>query len=96
MVSDRLEIIPQYRHCGYGKEVRQIKRDFFAGCYGIELLHSFPLQLELFDNNNSERALFGYDALEKDEKKAKTALDKVYKKDGYKRYKRSELFYRLP
>lgn len=96
LVSDRLEILPEYRHKGYGKVVRSLKRDFFNGCYGIEILHSYPLQLELFDNNKDEwRAQQHYEEMEQDTKKAFDSLNKCYKKDGYKRYKRTEYFYRL-
>ena len=97
LVSDRLEILPQYRHKGYGKIIREIKRSFFYGCYGIEVLHSFPLQLEGYKNDENDwRAAQQYESLEKDSKKAFTSLNRCYKKDGYKRFKRTEYFYRVP
>lgn len=97
LVSDRLEILPEFRHKGYGQIIRQIKRSFFNGSYGIEVLHSFPLQLELFDNDKDDwRAKQQYDSMEHDSKKAFASLNRCYKKDGYKRYKRTEYFYRQP
>lgn len=97
LVSDRLEILPEYRHKGYGKIIREIKRAFFSGCYGIEVLHSFPLQLESFNNSEDEwRAKQQYGSMEQDSKKAFASLNRCYKKDGYKKYKRTEFFYRLP
>ena len=96
LVKDRLEILPEYRHKGYGKKVRAILRSFFDGCYGVEVLKSFPLQLELFDNNKGWRAEQQYDAMEKDAKKATRSLNRCYKNDGYKRYKRTQIFYRVP
>lgn len=97
LVSDRLEILPAYRHKGYGNIVREIKRSFFSGCYFIEVLHSFPLQLEGFKNDENEwRAAQQYELMEQDSKKAFASLNRCYKKDGYKRYKRTEYFYRIP
>lgn len=96
LVKERLEILPEYRHRGYGKIVRAILRSFFDGCYGVEVLHSFPLQLELFDNHRGWRSELDYDAMEMDEKKAIQSLNRCYKKDGYKQYKRTQIFYRLP
>ncbi|MCQ2259393.1 MAG: hypothetical protein MJZ41_15615 [Bacteroidaceae bacterium] len=96
LVKERLEILPEYRHKGYGKKVRSILRSFFDGCYGVEVLHSFPLQLELFDNDKGWRAELKYDAMEKDAKKATQSLNRCYKNDGYTRYKRTQIFYRVP
>lgn len=96
LVKDRLEILPEYRHKGYGKKVRSILRSFFDGCYGVEVLLSFPLQLELFDNHQGWRSELKYDEMEKDKKKATQSLNRCYKKDGYKRYKRTQIFYRVP
>ena len=96
LVKDRLEILPEYQHMGYGKVVRSMLRSFFDGCYGVEVLLSFPLQLELFDNTEGWRSEMNYDAMEKDKKKATQSLNKCYKKDGYKQYKRTQVFYRVP
>lgn len=95
LVKDRLEILPEFRHKGYGKEVRSLLRSFFDGCYGIEVLKSFPLQLEPFDNAEGWRSQLKYDEMEQDEKKAQDSLNRCYKKDGYKQYKKTSLFYRL-
>lgn len=96
LVKDRLEILPEFRNKGYGKEVRSLLRSFFDGSYGIEVLKSFPLQLETFDNSEGWRSQLKYDEMEQDKKKAQASLNRCYKKDGYKQYKRTSLFYRLP
>lgn len=96
LVSDRLEILPEYQHHGYGKVVRHILCDFFSGCYGIEILHSFPLQLELFDNNDSWRAQMHYDTMEHDADQAHTSLNRCYLSTGYTQYQDTEYFYRFP
>lgn len=96
LVKERLEILPEYRHKSYGKQVRAILRSFFDGCYGVEVLLSFPLQLEPSDNHQGWRSELNYDALEQDAKKATQSLNRCYKQDGYKRYKRTQIFYRVP
>lgn len=96
LVSDRLEILPGYQHHGYGKIVRYILRDFFYGCYAIEILHSFPLQLEAFDNNEPWRAQMHYDTMEHDASKAHVSLNHYYLRTGYTQYQDTEYFYRFP
>lgn len=96
LVSDRLEILPEYQHHGYGKVVRHILRDFFSGCYGIEILHSFPLQLELFDNSDPWRAQMYYDIMEHDANNAHASLNRCYLRTGYTQYHDTEYFYRFP
>lgn len=96
LVSDRLEILPEYQHHGYGKVVRHILRDFFSGCYGIEILHSFPLQLEVFDNNDPWRVQMHYDNMEQDAAQAYASLNRSYLCTGYTQYQDTEYFYRFP
>lgn len=96
LISDRLEILPEYQHLGYGKVVRHILRDFFSGCYGIEILHSFPLQLELFGNNDSWRAQMHYDTMVHDAAQAHASLNRCYLRTGYTQYQDTEYFYRFP
>lgn len=96
LVSDRLEILPEYQHHGYGKVVRHILHDFFSGCYGIEILHSFPLQLELFDNNEPWRAKMNYHTMNHDASQAHASLNSCYLRSGYTQYQDTEYFYRFP
>lgn len=96
LVSDRLELLPEYQHHGYGKVVRHILRDFFSGCFGVELLHSFPLQLEAFDNSEPWRARMHYDKMEHDEHQAHASLNLCYLNTGYTQYHNTEYFYRFP
>lgn len=96
LVSDRLEILPNYQHKGYGKVVRHILRDFFSGCFGIEILHSFPLQLELFDNSDPWRVQMHYDAMGHDAFYAHASLNYCYLRSGYTQYQDTEYFYRFP
>ncbi len=93
LVPDRLEIFDGYRNKGYGKVVTELRRRFFSGCYGIEILKAFPLQLEVAITNDE---LMNYAEMEHDEKKATDSLYKMYKKHGYKRVKRTNLFYNIP
>lgn len=96
LVSDRLELLPEYQHHGYGKVVRHILRDFFSGCYGIEILHSFPLQLEIFDDSDPWRAKMHYDTLQHDDAQAHASLNRCYLRTGYTQYQDTEYFYRFP
>lgn len=96
LVSERLEILPEYQHHGYGKVIRQILRDFFSGCYGVEILHSFPLQLEMFDNNEPWRAQMHYDTMNHNKSQAQASLNRCYLRTGYTQYHNTEYFYRFP
>lgn len=96
LVSDRLEILPEHQHHGYGKVIRQILRDFFSGCYGVEILHSFPLQLEMFDNNEPWRAQMHYDTMNHNKSQAQASLNRCYLSTGYTQYHDTEYFYRFP
>ena len=96
LVSDRLEILPEYQHHGYGKVVRHILRDFFSGCYGLEILHSFPLQFERFDNSDPWRAQMRYDTMSHDAIHAHASLNHCYLRTGYTQYQETEYFYRFP
>lgn len=96
LVQDRLELLPDYQHKRYGEEVRHILRNLFYGCYGLEIIHSFPLQLELFDNSERRREQMHYDEMEHDSKIAFDSLSSYYRKSGYEQYNNSEYFFRFP
>lgn len=97
LVTDRLEILPEYQHQGYGRMVRQILRDFFSDSFGIEILHSFPLQLELFDNATDPwRSQMNYDSMERDAVLAQESLNRSYISAGYSQYRDTDYFYCLP
>ena len=96
LVSDRLEILPDYQHHGYGKVVRHILCDFFSGCYGIEILHSFPLQLERINNSDPWRTQMHYETMSHDATHAHSSLNNCYLRTGYTQYQDTEYFYRFP
>ena len=99
LVPDRLEILPEYRNKGIGRKITEMIRNFFAGCYGIEIIKAFPLQLEGrtpsgLDEDWRKKML--YDKMEQNADKATSSLYRMYEKKGYTRVLGTEFFYYLP
>ena len=96
MKEDDSKFIFPNRGKGFGKMVTANILRHFSGVFGIAMLKAYPLQHELFDNKTDDwRASMDYDNMKHDFKLDEKSLFKLYKAEGFKRYKRTEYFYRV-
>lgn len=91
---DRIEILPAYRHAGWGKKVIKDILCRFSGCYGLMVLKSFPLQLKADrDSTDDWNVQMEFEKLEQDAKVATTKLNSFYKSLGFVKLLEDDYFF---
>jgi hypothetical protein len=90
---DRIEILPEYRHAGWGKKVIKDILCRFSGCYGLMILKAFPLQLKVDrDTTDDWNIQMEFEKLEQDAKVATTKLNSFYKSLGFVKLLNADYF----
>ena len=91
---NRIEILPAYRHAGWGIKVIKDILCRFSGCYGLMVLKSFPLQLKVDrDSTDDWNVQMEFEKLEQDEKVAITKLNSFYKSLGFVKLLEDDYFF---
>lgn len=93
---DRVEILPEFRGHGYGKEViKDIILRFYSS-FGLAVLKAFPLQLEAKIGPDEWGEKMKYSEMEQNPTKAKKSLYDFYRSMGFENILKGEYFFLSP
>lgn len=99
LVLDRIQLLPEYRKRGIFKTVINLIRNYFYGCYGLEIAIARPEQYKIYTYKTEKEKqwdnMMKYEDMEKDDKKIKVSLHKFLKKNKFCKVRNSDIYYHI-